>query len=296
MQSSGLAVALGAILATIAPACAGDASRYTLNLTGQGVGFTPTMNGLPVGPPFNPAESLAYSVDAFMHNGANQLAVSIDRQGTAGAAGVIMLGPAGGALGFGAAPRLAELACNPAAGGGVPACKPHQVLDATIKRTDAPDLRLWHAAPVPAGTDVAAGIAAALARLTGELAAAARAQDWSRLYYLTDLRRADMERANPDSGQDEAAAAAAMQAVLRGKLATMPPPGAALLRVTALPGSLWSVTRTDGAALLRIAAAGAAHAPDPERFGDLTERWSTGAIEIRVAVFGLFDGRWQLAR
>ncbi len=189
-------------------------------------------------------------------------------------------------------------ACNPVAGDNVPACKAHDLFEAAVERTDAPDLRLWHASPPPADAKPDVEIAAALATLTRELAAAARARDWSRLFYFTDIRKADMERANPDIGQDESEAAAAMQAAPRGELTVMPPPGAAQLSVTAVPGSLWAVQRTDGTPLLRIAMAGAAAkgAPDPERFGDLAERWGSGVVQIRVAVFGFFDGRWQLAR
>jgi hypothetical protein len=35
---------------------------------------------------------------------------------------------------------------------------------------------------------------------------------------------------------------------------------------------------------------------DPERFGDLPERWGTGNVQISVAVYGMFDGKWQLVR
>ena len=299
MQSRECMLAVSALLATATmPARAGDASRYTLNLTGEGVRFTATMNGIPVGPSGNPAESSAYSVDAFMRNGTNTLTVAVDRAGKEGAAGIVLVGPGSGALGLGAAPRLAVFACNPASGGGVPACKSHERFDAVIERKDAPSLLLWHASPPPVNARPDTEIAAALATLTGELAAAARARDWSRLFYLTDLRKHDMESANPDISQDEAEAARAMQAATTGDLAVTPSPGAALLSVTALPGSLWSVQRKDGLPLLRIAMAGAAAnaAPDPESFGDLTERWSSGVVQIRIAVFGVFDAKWQLAR
>ena len=294
---NGLAV-IGVLALATAAARAGDASRYTLNLTGQGVRFTATMNGIPIGPSANSAESLAYSVDALMHDGTNQLSVVIDRPRAEGAAGVVLLGPGKGAFGLGEAPRLAVFACNPMAGNGVPACKPHDTFTAAVERTDAPDLRLWHASSPLAGAKPAEDIAAALAALTGEFAAAARAGDWSRLFYLTDIRKADMERANPTIGQDEAEAAAAMQAARKSEPETAPSPSAALLRVTALPGSLWSVQRTDGLPLLRISLGGAAakDAPDPERFGDLPERWGTGTVQISIAVFGMFDGKWQLVR
>ncbi len=291
-----LVVALAVITPCLAQA--GDASRYTLNLTGEGVRFTATMNGIPVGPSGNPAESLAYSVDPFMHNGPNRLVVTIDRPGAEGAAAVVLVGPGTGAFELGGGPRLATFACNPVAGEGVPACGAHDLFDTGVQRGDAPDLRLWHASALPAGARPADEIAAALAALTGELAAAARARDWGRLFYLTDIRKDDMERANPSIGDDEAAMAAAMLGAPAGKLTVMPPPHAAELAVTALPGSLWSVQRADGSALLRIATADKAvkGTPDPESFGDLPERWGGGVVQLRVAVFGVFDGRWQLVR
>jgi hypothetical protein len=291
-------VSIGVLALAISAARAGDASRYTLNLTGQGVRFTATMNGIPIGPSANPAESLAYSADAFMHNGTNHLSVAIDRPGVEGAAGVVLLGPGSGAFGLGEAPRLAVFACNPAAGNGVPACRPRETFTADVERTDAPDLLLWHASPTPSGAKPADDIAAAMTALAGELASAARAGDWSRLFYLTDIRKADMQRANPAISQDETEAAAAMQAARKGEPVVAPSTDAARLSVVALPGSLWAVQRTDGSPLLRIALGGAVAKgeADPERFGDLPERWGTGNVQISVAVYGMFDGKWQLVR
>ena len=260
-----------------------------LLVDGDHTRFKMMVDGIPIGSPeARPLAGAAFFIDSLLHAGDNDVTV-IATSDSAFATMQLTLTAPGGA-------RLGHAQCGFAQPDGTtPACQRHAIFHFTIHLTQAPDFALWHARPAtPSATAIAASLAAEQAALTE----AARAGDWSTLFFGHDPRRADLLAAGAGMRAQAAEMARHMQDAARahpGTIGQASPPVAGDLVLTALPGNLVAVSRRNDAPVLRVQV-GSGQTQDPEDFGDVSDRYLDGIYQQMIAIYGFEAGAWQRLR
>ena len=291
-------VVLGGWVAAATPACAWDPG-YQLNLTGEHLVFSATLNGLPVIPERTEMAGTILYLAPLERPGGNELVVTVERRGAWGSGAATLVGPSADPSGYGESPRLAVYECGADASPDRPQCEMQHVMTAQFNVPNAPKLLLWQAEPAPLDDRAQSDITSSLDNLVESLRIAGGSSSWQDLYFLDAVRRTDYQTIWGRCSPDCSAAVQALQGAAKtapGRLNGPDRVGPKDLIFSTLPDHLVLVQRHDGKPLISMKVGSAPEMDNLVQIGDVADRFMSGQVVRSNAIFGKYSGKWELVR